>query len=47
MVLINQYHLCHNRDEWCSYQNFKTMYHLVYKAKELAGIAQKLPEAQW
>ena len=37
----------HNRSEWCNYQNFKTMYDLVYKAMEQASVAEKLPEAQW
>ena len=37
----------HNRSELCSHQNFKTMYELVYKAMSQAGVAEKLPEAQW
>ena len=37
----------HNHSEWCSHQNFKTMYELVYKAMSQAGVAEKLPEAQW
>ena len=37
----------HNHSEWCSFQNFKTVNKLVYKAMAKAGVAEKLPEAQW
>lgn len=37
----------HNRSEWCTHKNFKTMYSLVYEAMEVAGVARKLPQAEW
>ena len=36
----------HHHSEWCNFQNFQTMYELVYKAMVHAGVAEKLPEAQ-
>ena len=30
-----------------TFENFKTMYNLVYGAMELVDVAKKLPESQW
>lgn len=37
----------HNMSEWCTYENFETMYSLVYEAMEHAGVAKKSPQPEW
>ena len=37
----------HNRSEWRKYNNFKIMYDLVYESIEIAGVTEKLLEAEW
>ena len=37
----------HNRSEWCMYDNFESMYKLVYEAMHTAGVVQKLEVPEW